>query len=481
MQQLKRDDILENILITDIAEEGRGLARINGLVAFVENALPGDVVNLRVSKKKSSFIEAKVEKYISKSELREQPFCKHFGVCGGCKWQALNYATQLNLKQKHVFETLSRIGKISGFKAHDIIPADETRFYRNKLEYSFSHRKWLTAADFDKENIKEIPALGYHIPKKFDKVFDVEECFLQNEPSNSIRLFLRNFAINNNLSFFDLRKQEGFLRSVIIRNTSIGELMVIISFHYFDKLKIENLLDALYSEFPQITSLQYVINNKRNDTISDLEIINYKGRDFITEEMQSEENSGEKIRFKIGPKSFYQTNSRQAYKLYKAASDFAGLKGNETVYDLYTGTGTIACYISANAKKVVGIEYVAAAIEDAKENSVNNKIGNVSFYAGDIKDILNDDLINKEGMPDVIITDPPRAGMHSDVVKKILELAPQKIVYVSCNPATQARDVELLNEKYIVTDVQPLDMFPHTQHVESIAVLVLKDTFTPEG
>ena len=474
MQQPGKDNIIENVLITDIAEEGRGLARINGWVAFVKNALPGDVVDLRVTKKKSSFLEASVERYITKSGDREEPFCKHFGVCGGCKWQALNYETQLKLKQNHVFVTLSRIGKISGFTAHPIIGSEHTRYYRNKLEYSFSHSKWLPPAEFDKENPKDIPALGYHIPKKFDKVFDVEECFLQAEPSNEIRLFLKKYAVENELAFFDLRNQVGFLRNVIIRNTTTGELMIIVIFFFHDKYKIENLLDALMNEFPQITSLNYVINSKRNDTISDQEVICYKGKKFITEEMPADINSDKKLKFKIGPKSFYQTNSKQAFKLYYAARKFAKLTGNEIVYDLYTGTGTITCFVAAEAKIVVGIEYIPDAIKDANENAIANNILNTSFYAGDMKDVLNDELIAKEGKPDVVITDPPRAGMHADVVKKLLEIAAPKIVYVSCNPATQARDIELLSTKYNVTDVQPVDMFPHTQHVESIAVLRLR-------
>jgi 23S rRNA (uracil1939-C5)-methyltransferase len=474
MQQLSRDQVIENVLITDIAEEGRGLARVNGLVAFVEEALPGDVVDIRIFKKKSSFIQARVEKYRSRSADRTEPFCRHFGICGGCKWQALSYQAQLKLKQNHVFETLSRLGKISGFNLHSIIPADETRYYRNKLEYTFSHRKWLSPGEFDKNNITDMPALGYHLPRKFDKIFDVEECFLQAGPSNEIRIYLKNYAIENNLEFFDLRNQKGFLRNVIIRSSTTKELMVIVVFYYNDKIEIENLLEALHENFPQITSLQFVINSKRNDTISDLEVVCYKGKKYITEEMPLGVNSVGKLNFKIGPKSFYQTNSKQAFKLYQAARDFAGLTGKEIVYDLYTGTGTIACFVAAKAKKVVGIEYNADAINDAKENAIANNILNTSFYAGDMKVVLNDELIAHEGEPDVIITDPPRAGMHPDVVKKLIEISAPKIVYVSCNPATQARDIELLNIKYNVTDVQPVDMFPHTQHVESIAVLRLR-------
>lgn len=474
MQQPPKDQIIENVLITDIAEEGRGLARINGMVAFVENALPGDVVDLLVTKRKSSFIEAKILRFVSESTERLVPFCRHFGICGGCKWQALSYNTQLKFKQNHVLETLSRIGKISGFTAHTIIASGETRYYRNKLEFTFSNRKWLSACEFDKLNIKDIPALGFHIPKKFDKIIDIEECFLQSEPSNEIRLFIKNFAVENNYDFFDLKNQQGFLRNVIIRNTSSGNLMVVIVFFRNEYEKILKLLNALADKFPQITSLQYVINPKRNDTIFDLEVISFKGKNYITEEMPLEINSDKKLKFKIGPKSFYQTNSKQAFYLYNAAREFASLTGNEIVYDLYTGTGTIACFVAANAKKVVGIEYIPEAIEDAKKNAAANNILNTTFYAGDMKDVLNNELIAQEGKPDVIITDPPRAGMHADVVNKLLEIEAPKIIYVSCNPATQARDIELLSSKYIVTDIQPVDMFPHTQHVEIIAVLKLK-------
>jgi 23S rRNA (uracil1939-C5)-methyltransferase len=479
--------VFENIEITDISTEGKGIGRIshisqdsppveNKIVCFIDLAIPGDVVDVQITLKKRNYREGKVVKYHKYSEKRTEPACKHFGTCGGCKWQNMKYEAQLFYKEKSVTDALTRIGRLTqgyeGSKFLPIIPSRKYFHYRNKLEYTFSNKKWLTREDFQTLNIGEdlgsaAYALGFHIPGMFDKVLDIDECHLQEEPSNSIRLEVRKYAIENKLTFFDIRRQNGFLRNLIIRSTSTGQWMVVVVFFYEDKEAREKLLKHLAGKFPQITSLQYVINSKKNDSIFDQEVKTFSGEDCINEEMEG-------LKFRISAKSFFQTNSLQAYELYKVTRDLAELKGNEIVYDMYTGTGTIANFVACKAKKVVGIEYIPVAIEDAKVNSQINNISNTEFFAGDIKDVLNNDFVSLHGKPDVIITDPPRAGMHEDVVKKILELNPEKIIYVSCNPATQARDIALMSEKYFTEKIQPVDMFPHTAHVESVAKLIRK-------
>ena len=464
----KQLPLLENILITDVAAEGKAIAKVDGMTVFVPFVVPGDVADIQLTRKKSNYAEGKAVRMDKLSEKRTEAFCGHFGVCGGCKWQMLPYDEQLKYKQKQVEDNLVRIGKIELPEILPILGAPETTFYRNKLEFTFSDKRWLTEKEIgsDKE-FTQMNALGFHIPGMFDKVLDIDKCWLQDDLSNQIRNAVREFCLQNDYSFFDLRNQTGLMRTLIIRNTSIGEWMVIVVFYEDDAEKREKLLNFIADKFPQITSLLYIINQKANDTITDQEVICWKGREYIVEEM-------ERLKFKIGPKSFYQTNSRQAYNLYKIAREFAGLSGNELVYDLYTGTGTIANFVARNAKKVIGIEFVEEAIEDARKNSRNNHIENTLFFAGDMRKILTQDFINQHGRPDVIITDPPRAGMHDDVIETILFALPQRIVYVSCNPATQARDLNLLDGKYKVTRVQPVDMFPHTHHVENVVLLIKK-------
>jgi 23S rRNA (uracil1939-C5)-methyltransferase len=457
--------IVENIAVMDASSDGQAVAKTDEYVMFIKGAVPGDIVDVQITRKKSKYREAKVVAIKEKSEKRIDPICDHFGVCGGCKWQSMSYDWQLFYKQKHVTDALTRLAKIELPEIQPILPSAKTYHYRNKLEYTFSNKKWLTEEEIStNQEIGNRNALGFHIPGLFDKILDIDTCHLQEEPSNSIRLAVKKFALENDLTFFDIREQIGLLRNIIIRSTSTGEWMVILSFYYDDKENIVKLMNHLSELFPQITSLQYVINSKKNDTIGDLDIIVFKGNDSIYENMEG-------LKFKIGPKSFYQTNSDQAFELYKVTRDFAALTGTEIVYDLYTGTGTIANFVAHQAKKVVGVEYVPAAIEDAKVNSALNSINNTSFYAGDMKDVLNDAFVRENGKPEVIITDPPRAGMHEDVTKKILEIEPQRIVYVSCNPATQARDLQLLDSKYKVVKVQPVDMFPQTHHVENVVLL----------
>ena len=444
------------------------MAKVNELVIFVPYVVPGDVVDLQVKRKKNHYAEAVAVKFHEKSPLRTEPFCSHFGVCGGCKWQCLSYEEQLKYKQKQVFDNLTRIGKVELPEFRPILGSEKTRFYRNKLEFTFSNKRWLTEEEV-KQDVKydQMNAVGFHIPGAFDKVLAIDKCWLQDDISNQIRNAVRDYAYAHNFPFFDLRTQEGLLRNIMIRTSSTGELMVVLQCKVTDdegRRKMEEILQFMADSFPQITSLMHVINNKCNDTIGDLDVEVFKGNDHIFEEMEG-------LRFKVGPKSFYQTNSEQAYNLYKVAREFAGLTGNELVYDLYTGTGTIANFVARQARKVVGIEYVPEAIEDAKVNSALNGIDNTLFYAGDMKDILTNDFIAEHGRPDVIITDPPRAGMHNDVIDVILAAEPKRIVYVSCNPATQARDLQLLDGKYKVTAVQPVDMFPHTHHVENVVQL----------
>ncbi len=459
--------ILNDLEVIDMADEGRALAKYEGLVVFIDKAVPGDVVDVRVRKKHSSYLEAEVVELKKSSPFREVPFCQHFGVCGGCKWQYMQYEGQLNYKQKQVFEALARLGKIENPPVLPIVGSELTRHYRNKLDYTFSNKKWLTREEYSEREMVGGPALGFHIPGKFDKILDIETCYLQPEPSNSIRLAVRKYTLEHDLPFMNLREKGGMMRGLIIRNTLAGGWMVIVMV-YEDRMDdLAGLLDHLKNTFPEITSLLYVINQKGNDTIHDLEVKTWHGDPFIEEKMDG-------LTFRIGPKSFFQTNSGQTLTLYRLAKEFAGLTGNEIVYDLYTGTGTIALFVAGQAKKVVGVEYVKDAIVDANINAGLNNVSNTVFYAGDMKDLLTPDLFSREGNPDVIITDPPRAGMHYDVVEQLLKSNCPRIVYVSCNPATQARDVQMLSEKYDLIKVQPVDMFPHTAHVESVALLELR-------
>lgn len=465
--------VLEHVTITDYAAEGKSLARVDDMVVFVPWAVPGDVCDLQVRRKKHSFMEAEVIRYHSMSPRRTQPFCQHFGTCGGCKWQQLPYDEQLRMKQQQVYDQLTRIGKVELPEFHPILGSVKTQEYRNKLDYGCANKRYLTSEEIvslphdESQSLKDQPAIGFHITGAFDKILPVEKCWLMDDLHNQIRNDIRDYAIEHELTFFDLRQQTGLLRDVIIRNSNTGEWMIILQFHYDDEedeQKAKALLQYLAGKYPQITSLMYLNNQKCNDTIGDQDILTFKGNDHIYEVMED-------LRFKVGPKSFYQTNTEQAYHLYSVVRDFAGLTGSELVYDLYTGTGTIANFVARNARKVVGIEYVPEAIEDAKINSQENNIDNTLFFAGDMKDILTDGFITEHGRPDIIITDPPRAGMHPDVVKTILRAAPQRIVYVSCNPATQARDLQDLDCDYQVTEVQPVDMFPHTPHVENVVLL----------
>ncbi len=460
--------ILENITITDIAAEGKCIARIDDMVVFVPFVVPGDVVDLQVRRKKHHYCEAEAIRFIKYSDVRTEPMCEHFGVCGGCKWQNLPYSEQLKAKQKQVFDQLTRIGKIELPEFREILGSVKTKEYRNKLEFGCCNKRWLTreqvASGFKYDNMNGI---GFHITGAFDKILPIEKCWLMDDLHNRIRNAIRDYAYETGMTFFDLRAQHGLLRDIMIRNSNTGEWMVLIQFHYDedgDEQQAMALLQHVADKFPEITSLLYVDNQKCNDTFGDLDLSVYKGNDHIYEEMEN-------LRFKVGPKSFYQTNTEQAFHLYSVARDFAQLSGNELVYDLYTGTGTIANFVAKKARKVIGIEYVPEAIEDAKVNSKINGIDNTLFYAGDMKDILNDTFISQHGRPDVIITDPPRAGMHPDVVATILRTHPKRIVYVSCNPATQARDLALLDTAYAVKEVQPVDMFPHTPHVENVVLL----------
>lgn len=469
MGRKKLDLILENVKIEAVAAEGKSLAHVDGTVVFVEFAVPGDIVNVKVTKKKKNYMEGFILEIVKPSEDRLQPFCEHFGICGGCRWQPLPYDMQLKAKQQQVWDQLVRIGHLEIPDISPILPSDKTKYYRNKLEFTFSNKRWIyNNEDPDSLTDEERLGLGFHVGKFFDKVLDIKHCSLQPEPSNEIRLFIREYAVTHNLEFYNIRENTGFLRNIIIRNNQVGDVMLTVCFAYDDQDKIVPMLYAIAVEFPQIKSLHYVINEKLNDSISDLDCILYKGDDAIWETMG-------KLKFKIGPKSFYQTNSEQAYKLYSVAKEFAALTGNEVVYDLYTGTGTIAQFISDKASKVIGIEYVKEAIEDARINAEANGITNCTFFDGDMKDILTADFIKEHGKPEVMIIDPPRAGMHPDVVKVIMEAAPERIVYVSCNPASQARDLAMMSPMYEITAVQPVDMFPHTMHVENVCALKLKD------
>ena len=460
--------LLTNVEITTIAAEGKALGRVDDKVVFVPMLVPGDIVDIQVTRKRKSFMEGFVTKFHKYSDLRQEPRCSHFGVCGGCKWQHLPYEKQLEFKYRQVLDNFTRIGKFQFPPIEPIIANDDPFYYRNKLEFTFSNRRWLTAEEIEEggENLNR-DALGFHKPGMFDKIIDIDNCYLQSELSDAIRNGIREYAIENGLTFHDIREHTGMLRTLIIRTSSIGELMVILTFYTDEKEAREGLLAYLRDTFKEITSLMYVINSKPHDSIGELDVELFSGRDHIIEEMEG-------LKFRVGPKSFYQTNSRQAKRLYSVARDFAALSGNEIVYDLYTGTGTIASFVAAGAKSVIGLEFVPEAVEDARINAALNGITNTTFLAGDIKDMLTDGFTRKHGRPDLIITDPPRAGMHEDVVKAILKAQPEKIVYVSCNPATQARDIALMTGEYTVEKVQPVDMFPQTHHVENVALLKRK-------
>ncbi len=464
-RKFKKDIFLENLEIVDIAEEGRGVARHEDLVIFVEKTVPLDVVDVKLTMKKKNYAEATPILFHKKSPYREEPFCTHFGTCGGCKWQNMSYERQLIYKQKHVTDCLTRIAKVALPEPEPILGSEIRKYYRNKLEFTFSNKRWLTTEQKrDEENQGSMLALGFHVPKKFDKIIDVETCHLQEDPSNAIRLAIKKFTEENDFTYFDIKQQVGLMRNLVIRIASTGEIMVIVQFYEDDETKRNLLMHFVKEQFPEITSLMYIINQKGNDSFHDQDIVLFHGVGYIEEAMEG-------LKFRIGPKSFYQTNSLQAYELYKITRDFAGLTGNEVVYDLYTGTGTIANFVAQKAKKVVGVEYVPTAIDDAQVNASINNITNTTFFAGDMKEVLTNAFVSKHGQPDVIITDPPRAGMDAAVIEVILNAAPQKIVYVSCNPSTQARDLVLLDSAYQVTKVRAVDMFPHTHHVESVVLL----------
>lgn len=461
-----RHPLIEGLEITSLAAEGNAMGKWNDIVVFVPMAVPGDVVNVQVRTKRKRYMEGYVKEYIKRSPLRVEPFCAHFGVCGGCKWQSIPYSEQLAFKQQQVTDQLTRIGHIQIPEVSPILGSAKTDHYRNKLEFTFAPKRWKTYEEVARgEEIGDKPALGFHIPGMFDKVLDIDYCHLQAEPSNAIRNELRRYCIAEGYEFYDIRNHTGLMRNVIIRTASTGEVMVIVVFAEDKQEHIVPLMEHLKVTFPDITSLVYMVNDKLNDSLGDRDPILYAGRDHIFEQMEN-------LRFKIGPKSFYQTNSEQAYELYKVVREYAALSGSEVVYDLYTGTGTIANFVAAKAKSVVGVEYVEEAIEDAKVNSALNGIDNTTFYAGDMKDVMNDAFVEANGRPDVVILDPPRAGVHEDVIDTILRAAPEKIVYVSCNPATQARDLALMDAHYKVVAVQPVDMFPHTHHVENVVKLI---------
>jgi len=481
---LKKGDILENILVENMAAEGKCVSRLDGRVIFIEGAVPGDVVDVSLTRIKTSFLEGRAVAIKKFSDKRAEPFCEHFGLCGGCKWQNLDYKEQLGYKQQQVIDNLERLGGLTLPSLLPIVASAKTTHYRNKLEYSFTAKRWLTWEEMNSPAPDPLSpgrgvsegrgeGLGYHLPKSFDKVFDVKNCYLQPEPSNSIRLAIKYLAVQQHIPFFDLRSQQGFLRTLCIRTANTGETMVILQVTANTTEWLDLILGMISEKFPQVSSINYVVNSKKNDSFADLEVQNWKGAPYIIEQMPKADGSGT-LQFQVGPKSFYQTNAEQAYELYKIAFQMADLKGDELVYDLYTGTGTIANFVASNAKKVIGLEYVAPAIEDAKVNSKLNNITNTDFYAGDIKDLLDEKFLATHGRPDVVITDPPRAGMHEDVCRMLLKAAPEKIVYVSCNVATQARDLKILSEKYDVVAVQPVDMFPHTMHVENVAGLKLR-------
>ena len=467
MSRKTHKEILKNVLIGDLVEGNRCVARVNNQVIFVENAAPGDVMDIQIFKKKRAYAEAIPIQLHTPSPARVEAFCKHFGTCGGCQWQHISYENQLLAKEQQIKEKLIRLGNVPYPPISPIIPADPNRYYRNKLEYTFSNKGWLTEAEIQTDQILERQALGFHKPGYFDKIVDITHCYLQEDPSNKIRLAIAKFAKEENFTFYDIRNNQGLLRNLIIRTTSTGEVMVIVQFGELNQEKITSMMEFIYRNFPILTSLQYIVNTKHNETFYDLTVQLYKGKPFITEMLDG-------LQWQIGPKSFFQTNSYQATILYKTVERLADLQGHELIYDLYTGVGTIASFLARKAREVVGIEIIESALEDAKLNAQINNLTNVKFWLGDMKDVFNKDLLEKFGYPDIIVVDPPRAGMHLDVVQQLLTVAPKKIIYVSCNPATQARDIKELQAKYELINVQPIDMFPHTSHVENVALLILK-------
>ena len=463
----KAQEIIENVAVIDVADDGRavGKAGDSDLVVFISHAVPGDVVDVQVTRKRKKYVESVPVNFSKYSQWRVEPACSHFDVCGGCKWQDFDYREQLIFKHKNVSDCLTRIGKLDLPAIAPVLPADPVLFYRNKLEFTFSSNRWLTAEEIHSEGeIINRNALGFHIPGMFDRVLDIDRCYLQPDPSNAIRNGIRNYALQENMPFYDLRNHQGFLRTMVIRTSTMGELMVIICFHYEDEDMREKLLSFVWKHFPEISSLMYVINPKLNDTFADLDVHLYRGLPYMTEIMEG-------LKFKVGPKSFYQTNSTQAYRLYRIVREFAGLTGREIVYDLYTGTGTIANFLASKAKKVIGIEYVSEAVEDARHNSAINGIRNTDFYSGDMKDVFSMNFIQLHGTPDVVVLDPPRAGVHPKVIEALLLAMPLKIIYVSCNPSSQARDLSLMQEYYRIAAVQPVDMFPQTHHIENVVKL----------
>ena len=460
----KKNKIFENVLIETVAAEGKCIARINGLAVFVAGVAPGDVVDLKIIRKKKSFLEGRAVKFHQYSNLRTEPFCEHFGLCGGCKWQHLDYEHQIAAKRQQIIDNFTRIGKLDFPEINPIIPSTETKFYRNKLEFTFSNKRWLSLEEVKSEIAINRNGVGFHIPRQFDKIVDIKKCFLQKDPSNIIRNAIRDFALDNDLSFYSISEFRGLLRNLVIRSSSTDQLMVIMQFGEQNDKGIQKVMEFIKRSFPQIDSLYYVVNLKKNETFHDQELILFDGASFIEEQI-------DELKYKIGPKSFFQTNTEQAQKLYAKAMEMAKLQGDEIVYDLYTGTGTIANYIAGNAKKVIGIETIKEAIDDARANANLNDISNCTFMVGDIKDTLTKEIFEQNGSPDIIITDPPRAGMHSDVVEKILQAKPNRIIYISCNPATQARDLARITDEYEIEEVQPFDMFPHTHHLENIVSL----------
>lgn len=470
---MKKGDLITDLVVETMAAEGKCVAKLNGQVIFISGGAPGDVVDVELTKIKTAFLEGRVREIKKLSANRVTPFCSHFGTCGGCSWQHINYETQLHYKQQQVVDNLERIGGLQLPAINPIVGSTKEKYYRNKLDFTFTSNRWLTKEELTSGQSFGDAGLGYHIPRMYDKVFDVKECYLQPAPSNDIRLAVKDVALREGIPFFDLRKQIGFLRTLTIRTANTGEVMIILQVTY-DKMEwTEKILNRLANDFPQITSFNYIINGKKNDTFHDLNIICWKGNPYITETMSKPGGSGS-LQFRVGPKSFYQTNSDQAFELYKIAWQLADLKGHELVYDLYTGTGTIANFLAGHANKVVGLEYVAASIDDANVNSSINQIHNTEFFAGDIKDLLDESFLSNHGRPGVIVTDPPRVGMHEDVCKMLLKAAPDRIVYVSCNAATQARDLKILSGNYEITAVQPVDMFPQTVHVENVVKLERK-------
>ncbi len=464
----KKKPLLTEVEIVDAGAEGKAVGKTGEKVVFVPFAVPGDVVDVQVTKKRRRYVEGKIVKFHKKSERHTEPFCKHFGTCGGCKWQHMAYEDQLFYKEKQVRDNLERIGKVDVTSMNPILGSEKDVYYRNKLEFTFSHRRWIHEGEpVVEQGSPEEKGLGFHIPGFFDKVEDIEHCYLMAEPSNKIRLETRKFAVKNGYSFYDLRKKEGYLRNLVIRMSTTGDVLVNLVIGSSNADPAERLLNHLMTSIPEITSAFYTINEKVNDSLSDLEATHFRGAKYLTEKMED-------LTFRVGPMSFYQTNARQAYRLYDVAREFAGLQGDELIYDLYTGTGTIALFLAKNARKVVGVEYVEEAVKAAASNAALNNIENVSFVAGDMAKVFNEEFVNTHGAPDVIVTDPPRAGMHPDVVEQILELNPEKVVYVSCNPATQARDIEMMSGNYTVEKIQPVDMFPQTHHVENVVLLQRK-------